>query len=322
MKILVTGATGFLGSHLTRLLVKRGNEVRILRRTDSNLDLLGETAGRVEHAVGDVTAYFSVEEAMRGVERVYHAAAVVGFGASSEMRRVNVEGTANVVNAALECGIQRLVHTSSIAALGRTLHPSRPIDETTEWVTSPANSAYAVTKHEAELEVHRGIAEGLDAVIVNPTLIFGPNGRAGQNTRRIVDAVRSRRLPGVPAGCTNVVDVSDVAKGHVEAMRHGQTGERYLLGGDNLSWRTIIDTLADAFRVAPPAFVVPPPLAVLAAWISEGWARLSGKEPLLTRDTARVAARCYRYSSEKAEQELGYTHRPFAETADRIARSL
>lgn len=321
---LVTGATGFVGSELTRQLVEHGTSVRILRRSHSSLDLLGTCAGEVEHAVGDVTDVASVTEAMRGVDRVYHAAAVLGVGGRrnrDRLYRVNVRGTANVVNAALEVGIERLVHTSSMAAFGRPVRAGEVIDETAEWRETRANSAYARSKHEAELEVYRGVAEGLDAVIVNPALVFGV-GREGENTRRIVDLVRSGRVPFVPAGGTNVVDVQDVAAGHRRAMAHGRTGERYFLGSENLSWKAIVEHLARAFGVTPPRRVLPPRWAMAVATLAEAVAFVTRTRPFVPRDFARTSSRFYRYDHRKAVRALGCSFRPFRETAGRIAATL
>lgn len=322
--ILVTGATGFLGSVLVRQLLAEGEPVRILRRSTSSLDLLGDAADRVEHAVGDVTDAASVRAAMRGIEFVYHTAAFVGFGGKKDAARlhaVNVGGTANVVNAALIEGVRRLVLTSSQAALGRPETPAGPIDETAEWSTSKANTAYARSKHEAELEVHRGIAEGLDAVIVNPAVIFGP-GRVGENTTEIVDKVRRGRMPAAPSGGTNVVDVEDVAAGHRAAMAQGETGERYFLGAENLRWKEILDTLADAFGVAGPRLVLSPKVALAAGTLAEVAATLTRSRPTLTRETARISGRFYRYDNTKAREELGVTFRPFRSTAERIAATF
>lgn len=328
--ILVTGATGFLGSVLVRQLLEPpagsgqgGEAVRILRRDSSSLDLLGEAAGRVEHVLGDVTDAAAVREAMRGVERVYHTAAFVGFGGAKDaerLRAVNVGGTANVVDAALEEGVRRLVLTSSQAALGRPETPVGVIDETAEWTASKLNTAYATSKHDAELEVQRGIAEGLDAVIVNPALIFGP-GRAGENTMEIVEKAR-RGIPVAPAGGTNVVDVEDVAAGHRAAMARGETGERYFLGSENLAWQEIFGTLAAAFGKAGPRLVLPPALALLAGTASEALGALTRTRPALTRETARVSGRFYRYDNRKAREQLGVSFRAFRETAERIAAAL
>lgn len=319
--ILVTGATGFLGSVLVRQLLAEGESVRILRRATSAFDLLGDAADRVEHAVGDVTDAASVREAMRGVEFVYHTAAFVGFGGSKDaakLHAVNVGGTANVVDAALAEGIRRLVLTSSMAAFGRPETPVGVIDEQAEWAGSKVNTAYARSKHAAELEVYRGIAEGLDAVIVNPAVIFGP-GREGENTMEIVEKVRRGKMPAAPTGGTNVVDVEDVAAGHRAAMARGATGERYFLGSENLRWKEILDTLAEAFGVRGPLIVLPPTLALAAGIASEALAAVTRSRPTLTRETARISGQFYHYSNAKAREELGLTFRPFRATAKRIA---
>ena len=320
--VLVTGATGFIGSVLTRELVADGVDVRIFRRETSSLDLLGEAAESVEHAVGDVTYTRSLYEAMDEVDQVYHVAAKVSFarGDSEALRRVNAEGTANVVDAALAAGVDRVVHTSSIAALGRPT-ADVPIDETTEWRGAPHRSAYARSKRRAELEVHRGIAEGLDAVIVNPALVFGVGG-PGTNTRRIVDAVRRGWLPAVPPGGTNVVDVQDVVAGLRNAMQQGESGRRYLLAGENHSWRAIADTLAKAFGVEPPSYTAPSFLLKTGAVVAEAVATVTRTRPALPLATARSATRTYRYDNTRARTELGCTFRPFADTARRIAQTL
>jgi dihydroflavonol-4-reductase len=324
MKILITGATGLVGSALTRQLVDQGADVRILRRATSRLDLLGEAARQVEHATGDVTDPASVAAALAGVQQVYHTAGFLGFGGHRDrpqLHRVNVGGTAHVVNAALASGVERLVHTSSIAALGRPEQPQGPVDETAEWHSSRYNSHYAISKHLAELEVYRGIAEGLDAVLVNPSLVFGV-GRPGENTRQIAEKVRDGAIPAVPVGGTNVVDVQDVAAGHLRAMERGETGERYILGSENLSWEAILHTLAAAFGTAPPQRTLPPALGQAIAWLTEGWAVLTRTRPLLTRETARNASLFYHYDNRKAVEALGCRFRPFEATARRLAAAL
>ncbi len=321
--ILVTGATGFLGSVLTRQLVEEGEDVRIFRREHSSLDLLGEVADEVEHAVGDVTYARSLYEAMEGIDRVYHVAAKVSFARRDRevLRRVNVDGTANVVNAALEAGVDRLVHTSSIAALGRPLASDALIDETTPWQEASHRSAYARSKRQAELEVHRGIAEGLDAVLVHPSLVFGV-GNDDTNTRRIVDAVRSGWAVAAPPGGTNVVDVRDVAAGHRAAMRRGESGRQYLLGSENRSWQSILTTLADAFGVEPPRHTMPGFLLKAGATVSEAVAAVTRSRPVLPRATARSAARTCRFDNRRAREELGCTFRPFEQTAQWMAEAL
>ncbi len=320
--VFVTGATGLVGSELTRQLVASEHRVRILRRHHSHLDLLGDTQQHVEHCFGDVTDPVSLADAMEGVTEVYHVAAALGEGQRGErdmLMQVNVQGTAHVVNAALQAGVRRLVHTSSMAAFGRPPNAEQVVlDETATWSPSKLNSVYAESKYLAELEVHRGIAEGLDAVIVNPALIFGA-GRPNENTVQIVQRIRDGKLPVMPAGGTNVVDARDVAAGHLRAMQHGQTGRRYFLGSENLSWVAICQTIARALGVSPPRRVLSPGLALAAGAVSEWTAMLTRRAPLITRERARTMSAFYQYSNARAVEELGCTFRPFAETAAYLA---
>lgn len=321
MRTLVTGATGMVGAALVRQLVAQGEAVRILRRPTSSLELLGEAAHRVEHAVGDVTDPAGLLSAMAGVRRVYHVAASLGQGGKKTLRCVNVGGTAHVVDAALRCGVERLVHTSSIAALGRTPNDSTIIDETTRWQDHRLNSAYAVSKHRAEMEIHRGIAEGLDGVMVNPALIFGL-ARPGENTRQILERLRAGKVRAIPVGGTSVVDAEDVADGMIRAMERGRSGERYILAGEALTFRAMFEILAATLGVPPPRRRLSPRLALGIAVLAEGIAFVSGTSPRFSRSMARTTAHFYRYSGDKAVEELGCRFRPFRETAARLATMM
>ncbi len=324
MKVLVTGATGLLGSVLVRQLLETGVEIRILRRTHSKLDLLADAASHIQHAIGDVRDPQSVGEAMHGVQQVYHAAASVIQGPDRQLRRlraINVQGTAHVVNAALEAGVQRLVHTSSIAALGHDgVHVLEQTEES-EWKIARATTTYARSKHESEIQVYRGIAEGLDAVMVNPSLIFGP-GRSGDNTMQLVELVAAGWVRMVPDGGTGVVDVEDVAAGHILAMERGKTGHRYILNAQNLTWQAILGTLAKVLGRTAPHKTVPPAVMYTAGLLLETWATLTGKPAYFTRALARnMMQRCH-YSNTKATRELGCTFRPFESTARRTAAAI
>src|SRR5690606_17243454 len=187
--------------------------------------------------------------------------------------------------------------------------------------SSKANTRYAVSKHLAEMEVQRAVAEGLDAVIVNPALIFGP-GRPGDNTMQIAEKLQAGRFPAVPAGGTCVVDVADVADGMIHAMARGRTGERYLLGGENLLWRDLLGQLAEALGVGLPRLTLTRRPALALAARREAAAALTRTRPLITFETARTASAVYRYSNRKAVEELGCTFRPFRETAARVAAAV
>lgn len=324
MITLVTGATGFLGATLTRRLVKEGAQVRAVRREYSKLDLLDEIEGQLEWVTADVCDRESLDEAVHGVTRVYHCAATVGFDGRTSRKTfldINVGGTANMIDAALDAGVERFVQTSSIAALGRNPGSRDCLDESAEWRESSYESDYGESKYRSELEVQRGIAEGLNAVIVNPSLIMGI-GRSGENTMLLVENVRKRRIPLVPQGATNVVDVLDVVDGLIRAMETGQTGERYLLTGENLSWSGIIETLADALCVVPPRRTASPTLMMGISWMFELVGLLTRTRPLITREAARMSSMTYCYSNEKAIRDLGCSFRPFSETAARIANEL
>lgn len=320
--ILVTGATGFVGSALVRQLLGAGEPVRILRRPSSPLDQLGPAAGAVEHVLGDVTDPEAVAVAVAGAEIVYHVAGVVAFGrrARARLRAVNVGGTATVVDAALAAGVGRLVHTSSIAALGRPAGGG-VLDEAAVWTRSPSNTAYAVSKRDAERGVLRGAAEGLDAVTVCPALVFGP-GRTGEGTTALAERLAAGRVPLAPPGATAVVDVEDVAAGLQAACARGVAGERYVLAAENLAWTEILSTLAAPLGVPAPTRTAPPWLLTAGGVLGEAWAAVTRSDPALTREAARTAAAAFYYDGSRAERELGVTYRPFPATARRVADAL
>ncbi|MCY4171372.1 MAG: SDR family oxidoreductase [Bacteroidetes bacterium] len=319
MKVLVTGATGFLGSELVHQLLKSGYQVRIYRRETSKLDLLNPIENEVEHAVGDITDIDALKQSMKNTQVVFHVAANVQTGSKS-LTKVNVHGTAAVVDAARKSGIERLVHTSSIAPIGQT--PGGVSDESTEWPDGASMWPYAKSKHLAELEVHRSIAEGLDAVMVNPSLILGPDtshGKVPHVSHEFMQKIQSGKIWLYPKGGTNVVDVADVAAGHLAALEHGKTGERYILGSENLSWQDILTILAIAFGVKPPKFRLPYGMALIGGTLTDIWTSMTGQELAFGRSTVEYVFTTRSYSNLRAINDLGCAFRPFTETAQRIA---
>lgn len=321
MTFFLTGATGFLGSEIAHALLEAGHQVRAIRRSGSKMDLVGANAERITWIEGDVLDPDSLEEGMQGAQGVIHAAAFLGFeGKKSEeqLMAVNVDGTANVVDAALKTGIERMVHVSSIAALGRSEADEGCRDESAEWGESPMNTGYALSKHRAEMEIHRGVAMGLDAVMVNPSLIMGV-GRPSENTMQIADRLVKGGIPFVPKGGTNVVDVRDVAAGCLKAFEQGKTGERYILAGHNLLWNDILTTMASNLDVKPPTRSLPGWLMMTVASLFEIGAFVARRTSVVTRETIRMSMAISCYDNSRSIQELGCSYRPFAETAQWIA---
>jgi nucleoside-diphosphate-sugar epimerase len=233
MKVLLTGGTGFLGSHILRLLLQQGHEVCALQRSSSRKDLVSNLSDRVHWLEGDVTDLTSLETAFEGIEKVIHCAAVVSFHPKDrrQMMQINVEGTANMVNYALDAGVQQFIHVSSIAAIGRSA-TRRHLSEVSKWETSSYNSQYAISKYLAEQEVWRAAAEGLSVSIVNPSVILG-SGFWGENTSMFFQRI-DNGLRFYPTGATGFVDVEDVATFILLLLESGKTSERYLLNGENL----------------------------------------------------------------------------------------
>lgn len=311
MRILVTGATGFVGSHVVRKLLADGHLVRVLRREASSTKALAGLS--VESAIGDVTDRDSVFEAVEGCEAVFHAAGVVSYwrGLREIQRKVNVEGTRHVVEACLAHKVARLVHTSSIAAIGYAPE-GRIGNEMLEYNWSPYRIHYNDTKHLAELEVHQGIQRGLDAVIVNPAVVFGP-GDLNLNAGALVFQIARSKLPFYfPGGCT-VCDVEDVARGHVLALEKGRTGERYILGGDHYTWKDLTTLIAQVVGVSPPRLQLP---FWALSTIAQGFDLFSiirTKEPPVTPEAIRAASVTAYSSSDKAIRDLGYQISNFRE---------
>lgn len=308
MKILVTGSTGFIGGAICRALLEKGHSVRAFHRPASAPRLLEDLP--VEHALGDLTQPDSLIAAIQGIEVVFHAAALLGGpGSAGRMYAVTVEGTRTVLNAALDAGVRRVIHTSSVAALGvpeLSPHglPPALLDERHTWNFRPDHYAYGYAKYLAELEVENAVARGLDVVIVNPGYVIGA-GDVYRQTSSLVVQVARHRLPASVEGGVNVVHIADVVAGHLAALERGRVGERYILGGTNISIPALIKAIAITVGVEAPLLVVPTALAHLAA------APLHLLEAYLTLPTdaaiLHLAGRYFYYDTHKAQSELGLT---------------
>jgi len=311
MRVLVTGATGHLGATLTRALLRRGHAVRALVRGDT-LPLDGLP---VELVHGDILDAAAVRRAADGVEVVLHLAAFISIVPSDgpAMMRINVEGPRNVVAACRAAGVRRLVHTSSIHAL-LDAGGDAITDETRPPNLDPGAPAYDRSKAMGEALVREAVAEGLDAVIVNPTAILGPYSFHPQLHLTMLLDLYHRRLPSMVDGGFNWVDVRDVAAGILAAERRGRAGERYLLGGRWLSIEDVALTVQKVTGSRPPRLTVPPWVARLGVPFAAGWAAITGTKPLFTAAAIRAVGEHRNIVLDRARAELGYEPRPFEAT--------
>jgi dihydroflavonol-4-reductase len=309
-KTLVTGGSGFIGSHLVRTLAARGDELRLLARRDSNLDHLEEID--FERVTGDITDRRAVRRAMKDAELVFHVAGSTSMRSADRERtfEVNVTGTRNVVEEAVRADVQQVVHTSSAGAIG----PARPggtADESQVFSAGHLGIAYVNSKHEAEVEAMRAAAHGLALVIVNPTFVLGPDDPSG-TSNSLVKRVMLRQIPFYVDGGLNIVDVRDVAKGHLQAAAKGKPGERYILGGRNFTLGRLFADIGRISGVPPPPVKVSPRLTNTAV----GAARRVGFPVPVSEDELRSAEQWWTYRSTKAKKELGFKPRPHEETLE------
>ncbi|HEY4110472.1 NAD-dependent epimerase/dehydratase family protein [Puia sp.] len=314
-RILVTGGTGFLGAYLIRQLLENGWAVRALRRgTALPAFIPAHIFDQVEWVAGDILDVIGLAEAMEGMDAVVHSAAKLSFSRNDrhEIYHTNIEGTANVVNLALEQNIRRFVHVSSVAALGRTGN-GETVTEKKSWEESKWNTRYAISKFRGEIEVWRGIGEGLPAVIVNPSTILG----FGDWNHSSCALFRSawQEFPWYTEGVNGFVDVKDVARAIVALLESDIRGERYILNGDNWTFRRLFGDMAAGFGKKPPSREATPFLAGIA-WRKERIkSRFSGKPSILTRESARVAqSRTYFDNSKILAQLPGFQFTPLEKT--------
>lgn len=310
---LVTGATGFLGSVIARKLLLQGRSVRALKRPDSSLLLLGEQANSIEWIDCDLGDVIGLQEAMQGVEHVYHAAAVVSFrkSESKAMMRANVQGTANLINAALQAEVQAFLHVSSVAALGRT-HGQHQIDETGEWIHDKHTTDYGLSKHLAEREAWRGNAEGLNVSIINPSTIIG-GGFWNRGTARFFPRAKSG-IRFYTDGATGFVDVRDVADTAIAVLQNQLYGARYVVSGQNLSYHNLFDLISEAVGGNKPTIHAGPRMLGMA-WRMEGLkAALTGGAADLTRQTARILSMETSYDNSKISKALDIEWRDLKST--------
>ena len=310
--VLITGGTGFLGSYIIKELIEKNYSVRAIRRSTSKLPFYISPAifEKVEWVEADILDTVSLEEAMEGVEAVIHSAAMISFHKNDKARlyQVNVQGTANVVNTALEKNISRFVHVSSVAALGRSKISSH-INEEKKWQENKINTHYAVSKYRAELEVWRAMGEGLNAVIINPSTVLG-YGDWNTSSCRIFKTIYDG-FSWYSTGINGFVDIEDVARIAVLLMECNLFEQRFIVNADNWTFRQLFNTIADGFDKKHPYRRATPFLGSIAWRMEKVKSLFSGNRPLLTKESARVAHNQAFFSNDKLLAALpgfSFTH--------------
>jgi dihydroflavonol-4-reductase len=311
--ILVTGASGFVGSAVAKCLVQAGHEVRALVRPSSPRKNLADL--RVEVVEGDLRDADSIARAMTGIRYVFHVAADYRLWARNpnDIIQTNVEGTRSVMTLALRAGVERVVYTSSVATL-KARPDGEPSDETFPLDAKSAIGAYKQSKVLAERMVETMVAEQkLPAVIVSPSTPIGPGDVRPTPTGRIIIEAAAGRMPGYVDTGLNLVHVDDVAAGHLAALEKGRIGERYILGGQDVLLGDMLREIAHFVGRSPPQLRIPRALIFPIAYGAEAIAHFTGREPFVTTTGLRLAKDRMFFTSAKAERELGYRTRPYAE---------
>jgi dihydroflavonol-4-reductase len=328
--ILVTGGTGLIGSHLLFELTKRGKPIKALKRANSNTNLTRkifeaysqdptDQFNLIKWIDGEVEDYQSLNDALVGVDEVYHCAAMVSFNKRDfqRMLQVNVQGTANMVDASLEAGVKKFCFVSSVASLGSAVDGTL-VDERAIWGKYKGKSGYAVSKFRSEMEVWRGIELGLNAVIVNPSVIIGP-GKWDSGSGQLFGTM-AKGFRFYTTGITGYVDVRDVVDAMLAAMDKGAGGNRFVINGENLSHQKLFELIALELGNKPPTINVSP-LMTAIAWRAAWFVSLfTGKSPAITRETAKSGHSKTYYSAEKAQNELGINPRSISEAIKNTIR--
>jgi len=327
--ILVTGGTGLLGSHLLFDLVSTGHPVRAIKRKTSNIEMVrkvfsyysdkaDEFFGKIEWVEADIMDFVAISEVLEGIDIVYHAGAVVSFYPKDHeaMLKVNIEGTANLVNLCIDRNITKFCYVSSVAVLGRALNDGVS-DETTWWQPSKRNSVYGQSKYGAEREVWRGIEEGLNAYIVNPSVILGPGFWGGGNSGLF--SLVWKGLKYYTRGINGFVDVRDISKAMIRLMESDISRERFILSAENCSYQQLFEYIAKYLGKPAPSINVPNSMTGIAWRVEALRSFLMRTLPEVTKEMATTTTMVYTYSNEKIRKAIGFEFTPLEQSIREIS---
>lgn len=318
--ILITGATGFLGSELVHQLTNQGKEVRALKRAQSAIPALLKNNTNIEWYIADILDLATLEDSFEGIHQVYHCAAFVSFNPKDKKKllKTNIEGTSNIVNLCLS-NQARLLHVSSVAALGNA-KKGQLITETDFWEYDAKAHSYAISKYEGEMEVWRGIAEGLDAVIVNPSVIIGAN--SGFSGSGAIFELVKEGLSYYTRGATGIVDVADVAKSMISLMESAEQSNRFTISAENYYYEEFFREIADGFGVKPPSKEATPWMLGIAWRAAKVASFFTSKTPALTHDAAKSSMNESLYDNEKIKLTTGIQFKPLKQSIKETCEAL
>jgi len=318
MTTLVTGATGFLGSHVARQLVARGDEVRVLMRPSSNNRAISDLS--LEYVTGDLRDAASLERAMNGVQRVFHVAADYRLWSKNpqEIYDSNVGGTKNLLAAARKAGVEQLVYTSTVATIAVD-RPELP-NEFTDAKLGEMIGHYKRSKWMAEQEVLQAAKEGAPAIVAMPTTPVGPWDWKPTPTGKIILDFLNGKMPGYVETGLNFVGVEECAAGHLLVAERGKMGERYLLGAENLTLKELLDALAGITGLRAPGMKIPHGVALGVAYVESAFSRLIGKDPQIPVEGVKIAKHKMFVDCSRAQRELGFQPGPPAAALERAVR--
>lgn len=319
--ILVTGATGLIGAEICKLLTLKNENFCILARSTSNISELKKTIPNIEIRFGDILDINTLENAFVGISEVIHCAAVVSFGdvSEQEMLKINVEGTVNMVNMALHFKIHKFCMLSSIAAIGRD-SKNNITNENTKWTESNLNSIYAKTKYLAELEVWRGIEEGLSAVMLCPSVVLGIGDWDKSSTKIFKNIFAGMRF--YPTGTINIVDVRDVAEACYLTLKSNINAERYIISGHKISYKDFFTSIALGFGKNPPSIKINKNIALLGFYIIRIFIPWILKRKFINKETIVISSSDFNYDNSKFIKEFNYTYKDWNESVKWVCKNL